>query len=282
MSSDPKNNIIELHIDITDEHIHQQISALDLLVSASKLSKQKLKDAMSKGAVWLSSSKSSKAARVLRRKNAKLKVGNQLSLYFDPSVLSQSVESPKLVSDETHYSVWNKPYGVWSQGSKWGDHCSIGRLVEQHFYFARQSYVVHRLDRAANGLIIIAHNKQAANKLSDLFATRQVKKIYRAQVSGHFITNQTVDEKIDNKTAISHISLIDFDIDNNESLVEVKIETGRKHQIRKHLASIGYPIIGDRLYGNEIQYDIDLQLSAFELQFICPIGQNEKRYRINR
>ncbi|WP_251358658.1 RluA family pseudouridine synthase [Kangiella sp. TOML190] len=281
MAPDPKNNIIELQIDISEQMIAQNINALDILAQASGLSKQKLKDAMSKGAVWLSPSAKSQNAKPLRRKHAKLKAGNQLSLYYNPQVLAQQVDSPRLIADEGDYSVWHKPYGVWSHGSKWGDHCSIGRLVEQYFsqqQKPRQSFVVHRLDRAANGLILIAHNKKAAQALSELFANRKVEKIYRAAVVGHFTHDQTIESPIDGKTAISHAALLEFDATANQSLLEIKIETGRKHQIRKHLSSIGFPIIGDRLYGEAKNTDSDLQLTAFELKFACPFTGVPRQY----
>ncbi len=282
MNSDPKNNIIELHIDITQDHIDQKLSALEILVNQSQLSKQKLKDAMSKGAVWLSRTHDSTTAKPIRRKNVKLALANQLHLYYNPSVLQYSPDSPILISDEKDYSVWDKPYGVWSHGTKWGDHSSIGRLVEKHFDYARQSYLVHRLDRAANGLIIIAHNKKVARLLSDRFADRQVDKVYQARVQGHFQFEQTIDQAIDDKTAISHVSLIYYDESQNQSMLKVQIETGRKHQIRKHLASVGFPIIGDRLYGNGKEQDLDLQLTAFELRFVCPITKERKHYQITR
>lgn len=280
MVSDPKNNIFELQIDISADHIAENCNLLDILSDYATLSKQQLKQAMQKGAVWLAKNKDSKTAKPVRRKNAKIQAGNQLFLYYNPQVLEQTVDMPRLIEDEGDYSVWNKPYGVWSHGSKWGDHCSIGRLVEQHFNFARQSFVVHRLDRAANGLIIIAHNKKTAKALSEQFANRQVEKIYRARVNGHFTESQTINSSIDDKSAISHVSLINYDQSSNQSLVEVLIETGRKHQIRKHLASIGFPIIGDRLYGKAKDDDENLQLSAYQLSFTYPISQQKKRYQL--
>lgn len=280
MSSEHKNNIIELHIDIAKQHIEQNLTALDLLAAESQLSKQKLKDAMTKGAVWLSPSADSNTAKPVRRKNAKLKAGNQIHLYYNPEILAQAALTPELIADEGDYSVWNKPYGVWSHGSKWGDHCSIGRLVEQYFEFARQSYLVHRLDRAANGLIVIAHNKKAARLLSEMFANREIEKTYRATVSGQLSQNQKIDTPIDDKQAISHVSLIEYHKTANQSFVEIKIETGRKHQIRKHLANIGHPIIGDRLYGSADKSTVDLQLTAYELNFNCPLQECKKHYQL--
>jgi tRNA pseudouridine32 synthase/23S rRNA pseudouridine746 synthase len=121
--------------------------------------------------------------------------------------------------------------------------------------------------------MMVAHTKHAARDLSKLFADRKINKTYLAIVEGEFNTDMlTINEKIDGKSAISHIKLLTFA--NNRSLLEVRIETGRKHQIRKHLSGINYPIIGDRLYGNaDKNHPEDLQLQAIQLEFTCPITQ---------
>lgn len=267
---------LEVHVGVTSS----EQNPLELLADESGLSKQKIKEAMSKGAVWLAKNKNKKgAARPIRRKNSKLKEGDQLFLYYNPHILAETVTKPELIADEGDYSVWNKPYGVWAQGSKWGDHCSIGRLVEQYFDYHRQSFIVHRLDRAASGLMVLAHNKKTAAALSQLFAKREVKKIYHARVAGRLSQPEiTVSKAIDGKPAISHIKELAVEGDN--SLLEVNIETGRKHQIRKHLASIGCPILGDRLHGDAGADDIDLQLKAAKLMFTCPISGENKYYSL--
>ena len=269
-----------LNIEIQVSVASSEQNPLELLASASGLSKQKVKDAMAKGAVWLSKNKKKTGtARPIRRKNSKIKEGDQLFLYYNEKVLGETVEMPELVADEGDYSVWNKPYGVWAQGSKWGDHCSIGRLVEQYFDYNRQTYVVHRLDRAASGLMVVAHNKKAAAALSQLFAKREVEKTYQAQIVGRLPESQvTIDKAIDGKPAKSHASELSSDA--TSSLVEVRIETGRKHQIRKHLASLGCPIVGDRMHGNAEGKDDNLQLKAVKLTFKCPVSDKSKNYSL--
>jgi len=137
---------VEYHIDI----IEDGASPVDLLAAESGLSKQKIKQAMQKGAVWLSDSK---GTHRLRRQSKKLTSGTKLHFYFDPVVLNEVVDDAILIADEDDYSVWNKPRGMLSRGGKWGDHCAINRCVEQRLEPQRQAFIVHRLDRFASGLI---------------------------------------------------------------------------------------------------------------------------------
>ena len=260
------HSIIEKKITIQN---NQQL-LIDALVEITSLSKQVLKSALDKGCVWL---KSGKKINRVRRVKKPLKVGNEVFIYYNEKILSSVPLEPELLLDKTDYSIWFKPAGVFSQGSKWGDHCSLTRLVEKSLN--RSTFLVHRLDRATSGLMIIAHTKNAARELSDLFSSRSIKKTYIAIVEGEFPEDTiTLSKKIDGKDAISHATLLNFN--ETRSLLRVDIETGRKHQIRKHLSSFDYPIIGDRLYGKaKKDYPENLQLQAMRLKFICPINKEK-------
>ena len=249
---------------------------IDVLADATSLSKQVLKSALDKGCVWL---KSGKKINRVRRVKKPLKAGDEVFIYFNEKILASVASKPELLLDKKDYSVWFKPAGVFAQGSKWGDHCSLTRLVEK--LLDRNSFLVHRLDRATSGIMIVAHTKGAARDSSKIFAERKINKTYWAIVEGKFSADTlTIDEKIDGKTAISHLKLLTFT--NNKSLLEVRIETGRKHQIRKHLSGINYPIIGDRLYGNaDKNYPEDLQLQAIKIQFTYPMTQQLIQIELN-
>lgn len=273
---------MEYHLTLTDE----SIAAIDLLAAESGLSKQQIKQAMNKGAVWRSEGKQ---AYRMRRAAKNLKAGNTVHLYYDEKVLAEIPSEAQLIADEDAYSVWYKPYGMRSQGSKWGDHCALYRWVEVNHKPERPAFLVHRLDRAATGLIIVAHQKKAVTALTKLFEQREIDKRYQVIVAGQFSTEtgvwakkQTFTTEVDGKTAISHARCMAYDAEKNRSLLEVTIETGRKHQIRCHLADAGFPVIGDRLYGDASEEGVDLQLVACSLVFECPISQTTKDYQLPR
>ncbi|WP_019555721.1 RluA family pseudouridine synthase [Thiomicrorhabdus arctica] len=278
------------HYNLTIEHPGD---ALEHLAEQTGLSKQQLKTYALKGAVWLtqfSPSKPSKPERLRRLKKALLP-GMILDFYYFPELLNAEQPPAQLIEDKQGYSVWLKPRGMLSQGSKWGDHTALYRWVEMHYKpnnETRQAWIVHRLDRATQGVMLLAHTKRMAQTLSHTFESRQIHKSYQANVWGEFpVKAQTINLAIDDKTAISHVRLITYNAKLNISRVEVDIETGRKHQIRRHLSASGFPIIGDRLYGDE-SLDLalqangesrpDLQLTAYKLSFVCPLSQQVTLY----
>ncbi|MEL7312527.1 MAG: RluA family pseudouridine synthase [Pseudomonadota bacterium] len=244
--------------------------ATDLLHAHSQLTKGRLKHAMQCGAVWLTRGKKTQR---LRRQSRPLRAGDVVHLYYDPKVLDTQPIAPTLIEDAGVFSVWDKPSGLRSQGSKWGDHCTVVRWAEKHLDPQRNGFTVHRLDRAASGLIVVAHSKRAAAHLSGQFRDRIVDKRYRATVEGipDFANDPLIiDSPIDGKAAHTEVAIHSLDPDQQTSVLNVTIKTGRKHQIRRHLAELGYPIVGDRLYGNASGDDVDLQLRAVALAFDHP------------
>lgn len=278
-------------------------SLLDCLSeNCPQISKQKLKLAMKYGAVWITpysrhnqfrnsqsrSNQSSKTTRIRRAKKL-LQVGDQVHLYYDETILFSNINPAILVADEVEYSVWNKPCGMFSQGSKWGDHTSIARWVElfglvKSGLSERPCYLVHRLDRATNGLILVAHSKQAANQLAQLFETRKIQKRYAAVVTGEYNLSSNpsvIDSDIDGKSAISIILSANYHRNRDQTALNVEIKTGRKHQIRRHLSAKGFPVVGDRFYRpKQTNLDIqgDLMLRACSIEFICPFQKITKSY----
>ena len=152
--------------------------------------------------------------------------------------------------------------------------------------------IVHRLDKDTSGVLIVAKNDKAHINMSEQIKNHEVEKTYIALVKGIVketeatinmpIGRSTKDRKKmavtkNGKEAISHFKVIERFPKHNCTLLEVKIETGRTHQIRVHLSQIGYPIIGDAVYSNgKNEWNIEGQcLHANSLKFKHPITKKE-------
>ena len=148
--------------------------------------------------------------------------------------------------------------------------------------------IVHRLDKNTSGAIIIAKNDVAHIKLTDMLKNHEIEKTYIALVRGIIKENEatinipiarsTSDRKKmavarNGKEAITHFKVLKRSYENDCTLLEVKIETGRTHQIRVHLSYIGHPVIGDDVYSNgKNKWGIKGQcLHAKNLKFKHPI-----------
>ena len=146
--------------------------------------------------------------------------------------------------------------------------------------------IVHRLDKDTSGLIIVAKNDKAHINMSEQIKERNVKKTYIALVRGVIKENEatinmpigrsTKDRKKmavtkNGKQAITHFKVLKRY--SKYTLLEIKIETGRTHQIRVHMAEIGYPVVGDAVYSNgKNEFGIEGQmLHAYKLEFMHPI-----------
>ncbi|WP_333607935.1 RluA family pseudouridine synthase [Arsukibacterium sp.] len=257
------------------------INAIDLLVAAvPELSKGRLKDAMNKGAVQLMG----KPVKRLRRAQTPLPAGARLQLHYDEALLQRQATTSVLLDDQGQFSLWFKPAGVLSQGNEWGDHLSLLRHAEQHFSPARHVFLLHRLDREASGLVLLAHSKKAAAAFSQLIARRQIEKHYHIQVQGllapDLLAQGVITQPLDGKPCRTEFTLLSTDVATQSSWLAIRLISGRKHQIRRHFAAIGHPVMGDPRYGQQNKSANGLALQAVSLSFQCPIRQHLRQYQL--
>jgi len=167
----------------------------------------------------------------------------------------------KPIFETTHFAVFDKPSGVAIHPKKLANTKSL--LDDVRALYGSEANLVHRLDKETSGLVIASKNKFAESVLKQMFQNKEVNKKYLALVKGHIEKELTIkksilankDENIkvkvlihpEGKESITIIKPVKKIKEN--TLVECIPLTGRQHQIRVHLFSIGHPIVGDPLYG---------------------------------
>ncbi|CAN5409155.1 RNA pseudouridine synthase [soil metagenome] len=206
----------------------------------------------------------------------------------------------QILYEDNHLLVINKLAGQLSQGDETGD----PSLADDLKAYIKEKYnkpgevflgVVHRLDRPTSGIILYARTSKALVRLNEMLRERTVKKTYWALVSNrpaledntlkhhllkHGSNNTSVvvspKHKL-GKEAILHYTLIKSLKDRH--LLEVSLETGRHHQIRVQLSSIGSPIIGDLKYGHRTaNADKSICLHARRIEFIHPVQKTKMTF----
>lgn len=245
------------------------------VAAASGLSKGAVKDAMAKGAVWVA--RAGGPPRRLRRVKAAVRPGDVVTIHYDAELLAWRPPEPRLLRDATRWSAWWKPAGLLSQGSPFGDHGSLLRFAEVSL--DRAAFLVHRLDRETDGVMLVVHDGKAAAAFSALFREGRIEKRYLSEVKGDVAASLgaegTFDAPLDGKQAVTRYRVVSYDPDRDATLLDLTIETGRTHQIRRHLEAAGHPVLGDPRYGAGASDPRGLRLTAVSLAFRDPFTGEE-------
>lgn len=201
-----------------------------------------------------------------------------------------------IIEDNEHYVVIDKPAGLVVHPAPGNKTDTLVNGILYRFVINDENSfrpgIVHRLDKDTSGVMVIAKNRDARQKLAEIFSNREVIKEYLAVCAGNPNKNEYVVENYigrspknrqkmavmdHGKFASSHIVILDRGKD--IFLCRVRIYTGRTHQIRVHMSFLGFPIIGDELYGGAkvMKYGIKRQaLHSYRLSFKDPFtGENK-------
>lgn len=207
----------------------------------------------------------------------RLKSGDQITGSFSVEK-SADIKSAVILYEDRDYLIVNKPAGILSNGPN---------SLEQELTAMTgwpELAACHRLDKDTSGCLIFAKAAKAKERIITLFAKNEVGKKYEAIIRGRLPKEtMTIATPIDGQKAITHVRRLDATPSASHaggmaSHVSISIETGRTHQIRKHLASIGHPVLGDQHYGvgREVPQSERLigrqMLHAAEIEFTQPFS----------
>lgn len=208
-----------------------------------------------------------------------------------------------ILFEDNHIIVVSKPQGVPSQADKTGDMdllTMVKDYIKTTYNKKGDVYValIHRLDRPTGGAMVFAKTSKAAARLSEALQNGDFDKTYFAVVCGKpkdqkgTLVNYLKKDERNNivkivpqstngaKRAELFYEVLEYNSDTNRSLVKVKLETGRGHQIRVQMKSIKCPVFGDQKYGGEDMPKVMLNLYAVELSFTHPISKERLTFRV--
>ncbi|MDR4509565.1 MAG: RluA family pseudouridine synthase [Candidatus Brocadiaceae bacterium] len=198
--------------------------------------------------------------------------GGDLVEIVNEAVQTEKFQDNTVLYQDDYYLIVSKPPGIVTNGEN-----SLETKLRIYPGY-RNLQAVHRLDKNTTGAVLFAKNEEAFHHMKSLFKKQLVKKVYRAIVKGRVKKDTlTLNSPVRGLKAASHIKTLKKGL--GVSYIEIEIETGRLHQIRIHLASVGHPIIGETEYDrkpimNSVLRQINRQmLHAYHISFPHPYIQ---------
>ena len=209
--------------------------------------------------------------------NFEINKNKETNKKFSPSSELLKIHENRILENNDDFIVIDKSPGVPVQGGTKSKKNLIDILASSEFFKDTKPFPVHRLDKETSGIMIISKNHNSARLLTTLFRLRKIHKTYLAVCHGQIskkkgeLKNELITFENDKKKiekAITYYKVLSET--NTTSFLELKPVTGRKHQLRKQLALIDNPIVGDKKYilsNKKIKSNKDLMLHAYSLKF---------------
>lgn len=232
-----------------------------------------------------------------------LSKGDVVKVQFPPEKQSESMEAENMTIDivyeDEHFLAVNKPPGMPTIPSLYQPKGSLAAGVL--FYYQQNDipgtfHAVNRLDKDTSGIVLVAKHRFAHSLMSKQQREKTIQRVYIALVHGKLEQDQgtitspvgrnpdSIIERMvreDGQPSITHYEKLDYLFNNNISVARLKLETGRTHQIRVHMASIGHPLIGDDLYGGRRNLIKRQALHSETARFIHPFTDKEVMIKVD-
>lgn len=241
--------LAELHtVPLLENRIRLQEYAVGIFNSVP--TKSAIKKAIKKKLIFVNGVNATTGLYILGGEKIELFVNNTSSSF-------RRLDFPlEVLFEDDYLAIVFKPAGVLVSGNKF---VTVANALQQNLKKSTQTDAVkpqpiHRLDYPTSGVLLIGKTSKSISKLSSLFETKEIKKTYHAVCIGKIDSKGQIDLPIEHKIARSEYSVINTVSSarfGNLNLVELSPSTGRKHQLRIHLSSIGNQILGDKTYGKQ-------------------------------
>ena len=244
------------------------VTLQNFLAKKLSLSKRAAKKLLDDKSVWVNRRCIWMAHHIVRK-------GDTIEVPALHTAKKQESVKLKILADYDDYLIIDKPSGIVVCDHK--DSVEI-KLQEQLDNAALR--VVHRLDKDTTGCLLCARSARAFVAAVAVFKTRRVIKMYQAIVYGKFERNTSMlNQELDGARAVSQVRRMACSKD--ASFLKIRIETGRTHQIRRHLASVRHPVLGDKQYGVKFARDPRLvtvarpMLHSSEIELTNPLDSTQ-------
>jgi 23S rRNA pseudouridine1911/1915/1917 synthase len=232
--------------------MEQSGKRLDQAIAAevSALSRTRSRRVVAEGGVFVDKKRVKVVGRIVRQ-------GQHVVVHYNEELIEKkqvlTLPHIPIIELNNEYLVVNKPSGIFSAPTPESDRNDLVFILAEQLRKIGEScelFVVHRLDRPTSGLMLVARNKHAAARLSQLLESHSIKREYLALILTPGADTARIAEPISDRHAVTHFKVLERR--GEVSLVHAELETGRTHQVRIHAEAWGSPILGDSKYGRRI------------------------------
>ncbi len=253
-----------------------------LLEEFGSASKTKVKKLITSGSIHTNGKAIRKAGTIIQE--------GQTVEYTKYKDTANKTQAPfKVVFEDEYFVAVIKPAGVLTHGDTGKKNTSllkaVNNYVKEESRGKKRAFIIHRLDREVSGIILLAKSEEMMQLMKENW--QDTEKLYHALIEGRPEVEEgsikswlkegsqqkmmSVSESDDAKYAVTHYRVLE-ELEEH-TLVEVKLETGRKNQVRVHFSEMGCPIVGDRRYGADDTFVRQIRLHAFSLSFTHPVSR---------